>query len=415
MPTGSPAFLTSREAAAALGVKRATLYTYVSRGLIQTAAGPDGRQRLYRAADVARMRQQAASHRGHAAGAATAMRWGEPIVDSSITLIDADGPNYRGQPALSLIEAGYAFESVAELLWREALPDTAPNWPVCDPGIPAEQLDQLAHTATTPTSVLPAYLALLGARDPVGFAAPPAFEWARARTLLRRMSAAVALAGGSPDPLQRAEDALQAPTMGLSVAAALDCPAAQARHLELALILCADHELNASTFAVRVCASTGADLYACVNAGLATLSGPRHGGQSNRIEALLSEIARPERAPLVVADRLRRGEEVPGFGHPLYPNGDPRAEALIERALEIGGHTTPVQTLVALRDAMTALGHGQPEIDLGLVALRAALGLRPGTAIALFAIGRCAGWIAHALKQRTEGYLLRPRARYVGV
>jgi citrate synthase len=187
------------------------------------------------------------------------------------------------------------------------------------------------------------------------------------------------------------------------------------RALDAALVTSADHELNASTFAVRVAASTGADLYACMAAGLAALSGPRHGGACDRIEALVAETGRPERAAEIVRERFRRGETVPGFGHPLYPDGDPRGRLLLDEARRLSGRPGPaLRTLFALVEAMRRAEREAPTVDVGLVALSSALGLPGGTAAGLFAIGRTAGWIAHALEQRSAGFLLRPRARYIG-
>ncbi|MBX3271631.1 MAG: hypothetical protein KF729_15300 [Sandaracinaceae bacterium] len=184
--------------------------------------------------------------------------------------------------------------------------------------------------------------------------------------------------------------------------------------LDRALVLCADHELNASSFACRVAASAGADLYACASAALATLSGARHGGASERVAALCDEIGAPERATRAVRERLRRGDAIPGFGHPLYPAGDPRAAPLLEAAEAIAPRNLRVRTLVALVDALELVGADRPTLDVGLLALEAALRLPRGGAAALFAVGRSAGWIAHALEQRAGGQLLRPRARYVG-
>jgi citrate synthase len=177
--------------------------------------------------------------------------------------------------------------------------------------------------------------------------------------------------------------------------------------LRRALVLLADHELNASTFAVRVVASTGASLGAAVAGGLAALSGPRHGAATAQVEALFDEVERRGDAARVVAERLQRGEYLPGFGHPLYREGDPRGRALIE-ALPSGG------LLAEIAAAVDALGGWRPNVDFALVALRRALALPRGAALALFAIGRSAGWIAHALEQQQGGRLIRPRARYVG-
>jgi citrate synthase len=184
--------------------------------------------------------------------------------------------------------------------------------------------------------------------------------------------------------------------------------------VDRALVVSADHELNASAFAVRVAASAGADLYACVCAGLAALSGPRHGGSCDRVEALVAEAGREARAAAVVRGRMRRGEAIAGFGHPLYPGGDPRAEVLLETARDLAPRAPALATVAALIDAMRDAGREPPTIDVGLVAIAAVLDLPPGSAAGLFAVGRSAGWIAHALEQREAGFLLRPRARYTG-
>lgn len=173
-----------------------------------------------------------------------------------------------------------------------------------------------------------------------------------------------------------------------------------------ALVLMADHELNASTFACRVAASTGASLAACAVAGMATLSGPLHGGAIAGVGRLAEEAERlgPDEA---VAARLAHGITAPGFGHPLYPDGDPRAEALLRT------FAAPA-SLEALRRAMTAATGEHDNADFAIFALARALELPPDAPFALFATARCAGWTAHALEQIAEGALIRPRARYAG-
>jgi citrate synthase len=180
------------------------------------------------------------------------------------------------------------------------------------------------------------------------------------------------------------------------------------------MVLSADHELNVSTFAARVAASSGAGLAASIVAALAALSGPLHGAATARVEAFVAEIERPERAAQAVDARLERGESVPGYGHPLYPNGDPRGARLLELAARLSSRARSVRVLLAVTDAMHLVARERPTVDVGLVALAAALGLPRGAPLAIFACGRLAGWIAHALEQRTEGHLLRPRARHVG-
>jgi citrate synthase len=129
---------------------------------------------------------------------------------------------------------------------------------------------------------------------------------------------------------------------------------------------------------------------------------------------MVAEARGPEGAIRVVRQRLRRGEMIPGFGHRLYPGGDPRATPLLAHAEALAPSNRVVRTVRAFADAMALAAQERPTVDLALCALAAALGLPPGGAVALFAAGRTAGWIAHALEQRRAGFALRPRARYVG-
>jgi citrate synthase len=395
--------LPARKAAALLGVKLRTLYAYASRGWLTSHPG-EGRSRCYSREEVERLRTRGDARKGHAAVAAGALRWGEPVLESALTCIDGRGPFYRGRSAVELAASGAPFEAVAELLWSGALPDGRPRWAADGMGLPPSRLRALVPPGEPPLTALQVAVPALAARDPSRFGSPPlASELERARKLLSRLAACASLpAGGGGGSLPGVARTL---IVGLGGA---DKPAA-VRAVDAALVLMADHELNASTFAARVAASAGADLYACVSAALATLSGPRHGGVCDRIEALIAEAGgEPRRARQVVRDRLRRGEGVPGFSHPLYPDGDPRAVPLLAAARALGGRRAGV--VFALADEIGE----PPTVDMGLVALAVALGLSRGAATALFAVGRAAGWIAHALEQRAAGYLLRPRARYTG-
>jgi len=184
--------------------------------------------------------------------------------------------------------------------------------------------------------------------------------------------------------------------------------------LNTALILCADHELNVSSFTARCVASAGGTPYGVVQAGLAALRGSRHGGHTERVEALLREVGAPSQARAALAARLQRGEPVPGFGHRLYPDGDPRGRLLLEMAREYGPHSPAVALSAAVAAAAGELLGKRPTVDFGLVTAAGALELPAGSALALFAIGRAIGWIGHALEQIEAGTIIRPRARYVG-
>lgn len=189
---------------------------------------------------------------------------------------------------------------------------------------------------------------------------------------------------------------------------------AAASLLRAALILCADHELNVSAFTARCVASANATPYAVVMAGLAALQGAKHGGYAEQVEGFMAEVATPEHAVTVITQRLKRGERVPGFGHQLYPDGDPRATAL----LALTAKTCPKEAAITLGKAVTTqiqrtIGQ-RPTIDFALAILVNALRLPPGSALALFALGRTIGWIGQAIEQYQLDQLIRPRARYIG-
>ncbi|RKG95848.1 helix-turn-helix domain-containing protein [Corallococcus sp. CA053C] len=434
--------LRAEEAATLLGVKRATLYTYVSRGLVRCVPEKGTKENRYLRADVERLKTRHDARAGHAAVASGALRWGEPVIDSSVSQVGEEGLAYRGHDAVALATGGRLFEDVAELLWTGHLPPVPTPWPLSgvllaapeqagppsrgasslsatertnssqrgSPALSPAALAALLPRGTPPLSALSALVPLLAASDEGRFSAPPEQDKARARRLIRHLGAWVCVAQ-APGRVSRA---LKEDTVAESLATAWDAKLKRAPELiNRALILSADHELNTSTFAARVTASSGADLYACMGAALAALSGHRHGGSCDRVEALLTEVGRPERAAQVLHGRLRRGESVTGFGHRLYPHGDPRTPPLVEAALSVRPESLRVRIARAVIDTMRDAGHPPPALDLGLVMLADALGLPSGAATVLFGLGRTAGWVAHILEQREQGHLLRPRARYV--
>ena len=413
----------AREAARILGVKVPTLYSYASRRWVRSFPSGRHREKRYLRDDLERLRHRAGARLGHEAVAAGALRWGEPVLSSALTEIRPDGPWYRGYPVLELARTA-RFEAVAELLWSGALPTTLPAWPR-----PRTLPRRLPHAPGSPMDALLAGLTLVrlarnrlpeasstlrGSRRRVSRSAapadadrpstepaPPELVW----TLVGLVAAACR---------RRPAEALAASDVAGGIQRALGAPARGRRLLEAALVACADHELNVSSFAARVAASTGADLEACLLAALATFSGPRHGAESMRVQALVAEAGKPERARSTLLARVRRGEALPGFGHRLYPAGDPRGPLLLSLASRQPRPARALATLEALVAEAARLGLGVPNLDVGLLAVAHALRLQPWAGQVLFCIGRSAGWIAHVSEQRTSGELLRPRARYVG-
>jgi citrate synthase len=406
-------WLTAAQAVSLLGVKRETLYAYASRGLVRSAASStlDSRGRVYHRVDLERLRARSQARAGHGPVAASALRWGEPVLETRIGTIGQGGPIYRGRLAVALAREGAAFEDVCALLWG------APFRPEAEPedarrlGVSVAHLRALLRPHAEPIDAMLVTAGVLAAAEQH---AEPSLEVARARAalLLRRLVAACGLLGGA----DAVTSSLEAASTARAVLVALGgrTTAARVAAMTEGLVLTADHELNPSTFAARVAASAGASLAACIMAALAALSGPLHGGATARVEAFVNEVGRPERAAAAVGERLARGDSVPGFGHTLYPEGDPRGARLLEVALRLGARSRRVRILLAVADAMELVARERPTVDVGLVALAAALNLPRGAALAIFACGRLAGWVAHALEQRAAGFILRPRASYVG-
>ena len=399
-------WLSAREASARLDVKLATLYAYASRGLVHSAKASGGRGRLYAADDVARLKQRHDARAGHAAVAAAALRWGEPTLETEVSEIRADEPYYRGHSVRELVEHAQSFECVAELLFTGVLPAHARR--VRAPGFaralraPGFARDLRAPRARPSIAGLAALVAQAALHDPRRSHDELDAELSRARFLLDFVA-------GSGSSGARAASVAERLLESLSVRARPEV----VRRVDRALILCAEHELNASTFGARVAASAGASLFACVATGLHVLSGTRHGEVSFALERLLDAALRDGDVQRLMSGELSQGRLVPGFGHRLYPDGDPRCRALLALSAH-GRKSKRLGALYALVEAMQRAKQPAPNLDLGLVALRCALGLPRGSASVMFAVGRTAGFIAHSLEQRAQGYLLRPRARYVG-
>ena len=388
-----PAYLSAREAAAALGVRPQTLYAYVSRGLVRSETA-GGRQRRYHAEDIAALRRR----RDPAAAAEKALSFGAPVLDSAITLIHNDRLYYRGYDAADLARRA-SIRDVAALLWQADPADSfaADNLPVVGAAFTAAARDV---ALLRPVERCLALLPVAAAADPRGLDLAPVSVARTGARILRLLAAIVAGVPPSPRPV----DAVLAQAWRLG-------PAARPL-LRAALILCADHELNVSAFAARCVASARASPYNAVLAGIAALQGARHGGASERADDFLGEVlAAPDPGALAAA-HLRRGDRLPSFGHHLYPGEDPRARLLLDLLEE---HRAPlVGEARRVAAVVTGMIGRAPNVDFALALLRRALALPEGAALALFLVGRSMGWLAQAREQYASDRLIRPRARYVG-
>lgn len=390
--------LTAQEAADALGVSRATLYAYVSRGLIRSEEGNEStRERRYHAEDVEKLAARKTYRSNPAQAAQDALHWGSPTLDSALTLIQDHRLYYRGHEVVDLARTA-RFEQVAALLWTGSLDESA-LFRDEDGSSPALTMRDVALERLSVIGRMSVAMALASSADVLAYDLS-ADVVARTGVRIVRL-----LAGAAETPPFKQHRSIAA---GLAAHwNRLDA----VRLIQAALILCADHELNASSFAARVAASAGANPYAVVQAGLAVLSGIKHGGNTFRVERFLNEAHDPART---VGEWMQQGERIPGFGHRLYPKGDPRAVALLDLLREHLPGSPVVAQVEELAGIMRDLKGIAPNIDLMLATLCRALDLPQGSPITLFAIGRSAGWIAHAIEQYAAGDLIRPRARYVG-
>lgn len=427
--------LSAEQAARELGISRSTLYAYVSRGLLPSVPDPGSvRSRRYPAAAVRRLAALRDARRDPARGARAAARgalaWGEPVLDSAITLISGERLHYRGHDALALAEAAAAasrpsapgggyFERVAELLLCGTLPDTA-SIASDEPSLSAvlPRVRELSAGGLSPLRAALAALPLLGALDAAEPDPRPAAVAAAGRRMLALLGA-LACGDGAPRP-----GGIAARLAACWAAGSPAEAAALTGLFDAALVLLADHELNTSAFAARVVASAGASPYTAVAAGLAALEGAGHAGETVRVAESLAEAESAagalsdDEVRAHVARQVRAADPVPGFGHRLYPDGDPRARLLLRLARTRLADAPRAARVLRVADAFAAAVRertgSEPTVDFALVALCRAAGAPAHAPLTLFALGRTAGLVAHVVEQYGLGRLLRPRGLYVG-
>ena len=372
-------WITMAEACSQLGVRPQTIYAYVSRGKLEVMPDPaDTRRSLYRAEDVAGLAKRKQAGRKHETLATNTLFGAEPSIPTAISTFHRQRLYYRGQDAVALA-ASASLEEVAQLLWN------------------SDQLADFSCAVRVSTPRRVAAFTSLAALAATGHST-------RGRMTRVLHTECQSLVG----QLANAFGAqLGKRPLHLRFAQAWKLSAQSAELLRTAMVLLVDHELTSSAFATRIAASTGASLPACLLSGLTTLSGPLHGDASGRVKALFDDVAR-QGEDHVIAHYLSTGLPLAGFGHHLYPDGDPRAAALLARF-------EPPEVITRFIGKATQLTGLHPNIDVALAALAAHCGLPDDAAFGLFATARSIGLLAHGLEQLSVAQVIRPRGRYVGV
>jgi citrate synthase len=412
------------EAAERLGIKPASLYAYVSRGVITRRREPDGRASMFDAGEIEEL-----AHRGRPRRLSGGAAPGELVIESALTEITPSTQRYRGYGATDLA-LRCSFEDVATLLWTGTLPCAAEpesataglnggdaveacRWIATSAAVAAGRAAQAALPAETlPLERIQVIVPALAATDQFRLHLDRPAVVAAGKALIAGLTEALPAA---------APEAAGEPEVPGSIAARLATRLCRApattgliRVVNAALILVADHELAASTLAARVAASMRADPYAVVSTGLGAMTGALHGGAALGAELMLGSADSAADAPRVVGDVLRRGEKLPGFGHFVYRDGDPRANLLLRLIAEYA----PDSERLAVASAVTAEARRRalpdPNIEFALAVLAAVAGMVRGAGEAMFATGRTVGWLAHALEEYERNIPIRPRCVYTG-
>ncbi|RYF24866.1 MAG: citrate synthase [Comamonadaceae bacterium] len=368
------------EVCSQLGVQPQTVYAYVSRKKIEVMPDPaDSRRSLYRAEDVSALARRKQAGRKHETLANNTLFGAEPSIPTALSTFSRGRLYYRGRDAVEMA-ASCTLEEAAALLWATDHPVDFSSTEPLDAG-PAGRTAAfiaLAQRAATGHSTRGRMAHVLHQES---------------QGLVGRLATTFGARPGERPLHQRFAQGWRQ-------------PAAVADLLRAALVLLVDHELTSSAFATRIAASTNASLPACLLAGLTTLSGPLHGDASGRVQTLFGDVERLGEDQ-VVSHYLSAGLPFAGFGHHIYPDGDPRAAALLSRF-------EPPAVIARFIEKVTALTGLQPNIDVALAALVAHYRLPADAAFGLFATARSVGLLAHALEQLSVAQVIRPRGRYVG-
>ncbi len=411
---GQEGNLSRQEALTLLGVKKETLYTYVSRGWIRSFPADNGRTRVFSRLDVERLRARSLARSGIGAVAGTVMRYGEPIISTRITEITPQGPRYRSRLAVELATKGSAFEAVAHWLWTGVWLSSHIGWNDTPRFQPATSSRQLGGRFDDFAKCMASTVLALGQQAAEG----EPLHLSKALNSARQIIQVLVGLLGLLSPGRRYEPVRPGEPLALAVSRALGTRCADddaVAAINALMVLCADYELTPASFAARVVASSGGDLHACLAAGLCAHSGMLTGRTCDKLTELMAGDSSCRSLGLRLEEARKSGITTYGFNPPLATHGDPRAFWMIERAALMNARTPSRATdnilrfLERLRDDFGLY----PGLAAGLVALTAALGLPQNSAGALWGVARTAGQVAHVIEQREAGFILRPRAIFM--
>ncbi len=395
--------MTVDEVCERLGVKAPTVYAYVSRGLLSRARGSTARRTLLDAEEVERL-----AARGRPRRASRPFLF-EVEIETELTQIGDHTIRFRGHDVGTLARTA-TFEQAAALMWTGSLPAVAPTWRgvVLDTSAASDLVERLR---------LGVVLAALA--DPLRGDLDPAAVANCGASLVASLVDSLPVVGDGRTPrlaLAGTTEPLRGTIAGRLWArtTAVRARPGLLAALNAALVVMIDHELATSTFAARLAASTRADPYAVVTAGLGPVAGPLHGGASRVVRRLLEDAQRRGAAPALAAT-LQRDRRLPGFGHFLYPDGDPRAGILLDLLRDAARGTRALDTVESVLGAVGRRTPVRPNVDFALAALGLVAGMPEEAGELVFTTARVVGWLAHALEEYDEAPLrFRPRARFRG-
>ena len=400
--------LTVEQAADRLGIKVPSLYAYVSRGLVERHTAADGRSMFEEAAII----RLASRGRPRLSSRESSIHL---LIETELTRIDSQRVSFRGHDVAELV-GEHTFEQVAELLWLGRLGDEHEPWvstPVDIAAIPGDPPRQVP-----PADRLRIALALAGAADPFRSNLEPEAVAAAGRHAVATMVDALGDPPRGPTPRLTIGGSARRSTIAARLWIALAGRRRVAGGVEVlnsAMVLLADHELAASTLGARVAASARADPYAVIGAGLGVVNGALHGRASSLSRRLLDDAA-VRGAGAAISEALHTWRVLPGFGHQLYPEGDPRARLLLDHMRARLGSHRGLGVAESLMRAVDVRTGQAPNVDFVLAVLTHVAGMPVDAGEVIFSVARCAGWLAHALEEYREPPLrFRPRAAYVGV